>query len=200
VIGIALFALVVYVFVLGMQSKDKTATIDVQPAVPTDINVTIDGGKVNSNGKVAVKPGKHTVTAKRSGFADKTQDVNVKTGETKTVRLLLTPINDEGYTWARNHPEAFSEYEAQSSATFDTNSVDLTKKYPLIAQLPEIHPTWRVDYGKSVAHPNDSNSLAIIITHGGDFGKQSALDWIKSQGFNPADYEIVLKTPPAPGD
>jgi hypothetical protein len=200
-VGAALIvALIGYIFYLGLQPKDKTATLDIQSAVPTDINVTVDGTKVKSTGKVAVKPGTHTVAAKRSGFADKIQQVDVANGQTKTIRLLLTPNSQEGYDWARAHPDQFLEYEAQAGQTFDQNSKNITQKYPLIAYLPEIHPTWRVDYGQSQAHPNDPNSIAIIVTYGGaDIDKQNALQWIKDQGFNPADYEIIFQLPPQAG-
>lgn len=200
--GVVAAVLIIFVFVLGLQSRDKTAAIDVQSAVPDDINVTIDGAKVASNGKVDIKPGNHSLNAQRSGFESQTQTVTVNQGETKTVRLLLTPNGQDGYDWARNHPNQFLEYESKASQTFVQTSQDLTQKYPLIAHLPEIHPNWRVDYGKSVAHPNDPNALAIIITYGGsDIDKQNAINWIKSQGFNPSDYETIYKVPsPTTGD
>lgn len=189
-----------YIFFLGLQSKDKTATIEIQSTVPDDPTVTIDGQKATSNGKTAVKPGQHTVVAKRSGFNDSTQQVAVNTGETKTVRLLMDANGAVGYQWLRDHPDAAVEWEGKVGRQFDQNSKNTTDKNPLIAYLPEIHPTWRVDYGKSAAHPNDPTAVAIIITYGGsDIDKQNALDWITSQGFNPADYEIIFQLPPQPG-
>jgi hypothetical protein len=189
-------ALIVFIFILGLQSKDKTSAIDVRSAVPTDANVTIDSQKVNSNGKVAVKPGQHTVTAKRNGFSDKIVNVSVKMGETKTVRLLMSPNSEVGRQWLRDHPTAALEFEAQQGQEFNQNSENTTAKNPLISYLPEVHPTWRVDYGASVKSPNDPYAVAIIITYGGsDIDKQNALDWIKSLGLNPDDYEIIYQTP-----
>ena len=199
--GILIAALVGYIFFLGLQSRDKTAAIDVQSTVPNDPNVTIDNQKVNSSGKVAVKPGQHTVVAKRNGFEDKSVSVTVKTGETQTVTLLMTPNGDAGYQWLRDHPDAAVEYEAQQSQQYIQNSTDTTNKNPLISYLPEIRPTWRIDYGKSKAHPNDPTAVAIIITYGGaDIDKQNALQWIKDQGFNPDNYEIIFQLPPQPGN
>lgn len=190
-----------YILFVGWQNRDKTALIEIQSAVPNDANVTINGNKVGANSKNAVVPGKHTVSAKRNGFDDKTQEVEVKQGETKTVRLIMTPNGDEGYNWLRAHPDASMEYEGAVGQQFDQTSDKATAENPLIAYLPEVHPTWRVDYGKSVKNPNDPTALAIIITYGGsDIDKQNALDWIKSQGFKPEDYEIIYQTPPQPGD
>ena len=200
-IGILALGLIIVVFVLGLQSRDKTANIEIQSAVPNDAKVTIDGNGVGSNSKNGVTPGKHTVVAKRDGFEDKTQEVEVKQGETKVIRLLMKPNSQVGYEWMRAHPDLAVEYEAMVGQQFAQQSQKTTDANPLIANLPEIHPTWRVDYGKSVAYPNDPNKVAIIITYGGaEIDKQNALNWIKSLGFNPADYEIVYKVPSQPGD
>lgn len=198
-IGVIALGLVIAALLLGLQSRDKTATIEIQSAVPNDASVTIDNGKVGSNSKNAVLPGKHTVAARRSGFEDKTQEVEVKQGETKIIRLIMTPNSEEGYTWLRNHPDLAVEYESMVGQQFDQASDKATQINPLIAYLPEVHRTWRIDYGASAAHPDDPGALAIIITYGGsDIDKQNALDWIKSQGFNPSDYEIIYKTPSQP--
>ncbi len=195
--AVVAFILIVFIFILGLQSKDKTATIDVQSAVPTDANVTIDNQKVNSNGKVGVKPGQHTVVAKRNGFTDKTVNVTSKAGETQTVRLLMSPNGDVGYQWLRDHPDSAVEWEGQQGQRFDQNSANATQENPLIAYLPEIRPTWRIDYGKSVKTPDDPKALAIIITYGGaEIDKQNALQWIRDQGFDPSKYEIIFKLPP----
>ena len=196
-VAVVAVGLIASVFILGLQSRGKTATIEVQSAVPDDINVTIDGNKVASTGKVSVEPGEHTLVAKRKGFEDQTHKVSVGALETKTVRLLLTPNGPEGSEWARAHPTQFLEYEGRAGQIQEQTSVNLTQKYPLIAHLPEVRSSWRVDYGRSVAHPNDPNALAITITYGGDIDKQNALDWIKSEGFNPNDYEIIYKIPPS---
>ncbi|HKX23914.1 MAG TPA: PEGA domain-containing protein [Candidatus Saccharimonadales bacterium] len=199
-VGLLALGLIIVVFVLGLQSRDKTATIEIQSAVPTDAKVTIDGGGVGSNRKNGVTPGKHTVVAKRDGFEDKTQEVEVKQGEAKIIRLLMTPNSQVGYEWMRAHPDLAVEYEAMVGQQFSAQSDKTVDANPLIQNLPEIHPTWRVDYGKSVAYPNDPNKVAIIITYGGaEIDKQNAINWIKSLGFNPADYEIVYKVPPQPG-
>lgn len=199
--AVVAMALIAYVFILGLQAKDKTATIEIQSAAPNDPTVTIDGQKVSNNGKTAVKPGQHTVLAKRNGFADSTQQVTANTGETKTVRLLMDPNGDAGYQWMRDHPDAAVEWEGKVGQQFDKNSANTTNKNPLISYLPEIRPNWRIDYGKSVAHPDDPTAIAITITYGGyELDKQNALQWIKDQGFNPADYEIIFTTPtPASG-
>jgi len=198
-LGIGALLLVVTVLMLGLQTRDKTATIEIQSIVPNDATVTIDGNKVDSNSKNGVTPGKHTVVAKRNGFDDKTQEVEAKQGETATVRLLMNPNSQVGYDWLRNHPDLAPQFEGAIGDEFNQDSQNATAENPLIAYLPEIHPKWRVDYGKSVKNPNDPKAMAIIITYGNDVAKQQALDWIKSQGFNPDNYEIIFQTPPQPG-
>jgi hypothetical protein len=199
IIGILVLAFLGYVTYLAIEGKDKTAKIDIQSAVPDDINVTIDGGKVASNGKVSVKPGSHKVVAERKGFEGKTQTVDAKAYETKTVRLLLRPNGPEGSDWARSHPDAFREFEGVAGREFDQKGELLSNKFPIISALPEVHPTWRVDYGQSEKHPNDSNALEVIITSVDDVSKQQALDWMKKNGYNPADYEIVYRQPQTSG-
>jgi hypothetical protein len=190
-----------YVMYVGWTNRDKTATIEIQSRVPDDATVAINGNKVGSNSKNGVIPGKYTIVAKRNGFEDKTEEVEAKKGETKVVRLLMSPNSEEGYKWMRNHPDRAREYEAMKGAEYSKKVEAGTNANPLISHLPEVHPTWRIDYGKSVQNPDDPTAAAIIITTAGsDMAKQQALDWIKSQGFNPADYEIIYETPPAPGD
>jgi len=197
--AVLIVILIGFVFYLGLQAKDKTATIEIQSAVPTDPTVAVDGQKVSSNSKNSVKPGQHTVVAKRNGFADSTQQVSVNGGETKTIRLLMDPNSDVGYQWLRDHPDAAVEWEGKIGQQFDQNSKNTTDKNPLIAYLPEVHPTWRIDYGTSQAHPNDPTAVAITILYGNDQAKQEALDWITSKGFDPNNYEIIFQTPPEPG-
>jgi hypothetical protein len=198
--AILALALIVFIFILGLQSKDKTATITIQSVVPNDPTITIDGQKVKANGDTAVTPGKHTLVAKRNGFADKTQEVEAKNGQPATVRLIMTPNSQVGYDWLREHPDQAVEWEGQVGQQFDQNSRNTTNRNPLISYLPEIRPTWRVDYGKSEKHPDDPSAVQIIITYGGaDIDKQNALQWIKDQGFNPNDYEIKFQLPPQPG-
>lgn len=201
IVAAALIVILIgFVFYLGLQAKDKTATIEIQSAVPTDPTVAIDGQKVSSNSKNSVKPGQHTVVAKRNGFADSSQQVSVNSGETKTVRLLMDPNSDVGYQWLRDHPDAAVEWEGKVGQQFDQNSAKTTDKNPLTSYLPEVHATWRIDYGKSQAYPNDPSAVAIIITYGGaDIDKENAIQWIKDQGFDPNNYEIIFQTPPEPG-
>ncbi len=201
IIGAALGIVILgVIMVIGFQQVNKTA-LDIQSVVPDDIAVTVDGVKVASSGTVSTKPGQHTVTAKRSGFADQTQTVTLLQNEVKAIRWLLVPNSQEGYDWVKKHVTGSSDFEAKAGQAFDQTSQDLTQKYPIIASLPEIHPRWRIDYGKSVAHPNDPNALAIIITYGGsDVDKQNALNWMKQQSYNPSDYEIIYKLPSATGN
>lgn len=200
-VGVIVLALLAYIFILGLKSSSSSGTLNIQSIVPTDASVTVDNHQVNSNGNVSVTPGQHTVVAKRNGFADKTLNTTVKAGETQNVNIIMTPNSNVGYQWLTDHPDAAVQFEGQQGAQYTQNSQTTTDKNPLIAYLPEIRPTWRIDYGKSKAHPNDPTAVAIIITYGGaDIDKQNALQWIKDQGFNPDDYEIIFQLPPQPGN
>ena len=184
------------VMIVGIQNRGKTATLDIKSIVPNDINVTLDGSKVASSGKVSVKPGEHTIGAVRSGFEDKTEKVTVVDGETKTVEITMTPNSEEGYQWAANHVNLFTQYEIEQGAAYDADSTSIAEKYPLIQYLPKLQKEWRVDYGVSEAHPDNPTAIAIIITAGSDPAKTVAEDWIKSLGFNLSDYEIIYQEPP----
>jgi len=199
--GLVVLSLVGYIFYLGLQSQGNTATLDIQSTVPNDPTITIDAKKVSANGKVNVTPGKHTVAAKRNGFYDKTTDVTVKMGETQKVQIIMNPSGDVGYQWLRDHPDLATQWEAVIGHQFDQNSQNTTTRNPLISYLPMIRPTWRIDYGVSEKHPTDPTAVTITITYGGaEIDKQNALQWIKDQGFNPSDYDIVFKLPPQAGN
>jgi hypothetical protein len=189
----AALVLVVIGVVVVLSRGGGSATLEVS-SVPDDLRLTLDGKVVAQNGQTAIKAGKHTLVASRSGFAEQSQSFSVRGGETARFAFYLDASGPEGREWYRNHPDAAREKEGESSRRFDEQSKRNTEKYPLVKRLPYIGPSFRIDYGVSKAHPGDGSKVGIYVNEFAPGGRAKALEWMRQSGYDPADYEIIYIT------
>jgi len=158
---------------------------------PTVASAQLETGKKIAYGKTYVTVGPHTLTASFSGFATKKVTFTAKNNGIQTVTVILIPNSTEGYTWLKNHPDEASKREALGGSQFYSDSAQRIKNNPIIKLLPYIGPgnTYRIDYGDPPASTEhnkvSSNAVGIYITYYTSDGMQDALNWIKSQGYNP---------------
>lgn len=188
--------LVMLIVVILFASLRNRTALDIKSIIPDDINVTVDGKKVKSNANVGVNPGKHTVEAKREGFVDKKIEVDLKKNEVRKIDLSLLPKNAVGYTWLQENKNAVRDLEAKTGQAYDDAAQQGVKANPLIQYLPMLRRDWRIDYGASQKEPTNPKAVSIIITYVTEGSKQNALTWIRDQGFDPKDYEIIYKQMP----
>ena len=143
---------------------------------------------------MSLKKGSHKVVVSSPGFATQTNDFTVKNGSASQVTIALEAQTATAIKYYLNNPAEEAILEGVSGSKGSTINTSQTKNYPLISELPFVARTWRVDYGQSIKNPADPNSIAITITYGNEEGKHLALDWITSQGYDPAAYEIIYKS------
>jgi hypothetical protein len=158
---------------------------------PSTARVLVDGRVVGvSGGKIYVIPGKHSVQATQSGFSDYSETVEVNRNP-KTLIIILNPIDEVGRKFLHFNPEEQRLRESIIGKLSASQNEDLANKNPITAILPYIDQYFRIDYGASQAHPEDSNAIAVYITSFAPDGKQRAVALLQTKGFDPSKLEII---------
>ena len=192
-------ALMVWGIVSHQRNAQLTAGVTIQ-VTPEDSIVTLNGKKVPTNNiePVKVKPGTYKAVASRKGFADYTQTLTLKKGQTTYFGAMLISNDSSTANWYANHPADQKQVETISGKLFNQSAQNELAQTPLIQYLPFIDLQYRIDYGVSVAHPNDPNAVGIYITYYSPQGLDQALAWIKFKGYDPSKLELIEKAAPSP--
>lgn len=173
-----------------------TGEVSLQLA-PRDMQLFVDGKEADANEEniLALSPGKHTIKGQRTDFIENSITVDVKKGETHDALLLLDPLNAVGQQYLDEHPEESGLYSYKSSAAFDRSVEIMTENSPIVSDLPILDPNWRMDYGQSVGHKEKDGAIAVFIYAASPEARQNALGWMRQQGYDPSDYEIIFEQP-----
>lgn len=183
---------------LALHKPSKNSSLKIE-AVPKDTVITVDGNPART-GNVAVTPGTHTVEAFRGGFEDQSQTINTQINNTTYVGFVMEPDSEETVGWYKQYPADNKLAEAISSRQYDQQTSTAVEQNSLLQQLP-------VRYGDghggliviASGVPIKSSGPPAVYIHGSlPADRQSALQWIRSNGFNPATMDIVF--PEALGD
>lgn len=188
IVPLMIFLLVVGIGI-GTWAQSYSAKVIVESS-PADSMITINGKK-RDQGAIKVRPGVHKIAVSKQGFTTVSRSVAVAKDESKYVGIALVPSSPATANWYIDHPSDGKLLEGISSKNFDLSSADQIKKLPLIKNLPFIDQLYRIDYGRSQAHPNDPTALAIYIEYYSEQGKQQALEWLKFKGYGPDKLEII---------
>lgn len=160
-------------------------------SVPNDLTLTIDGTQVAANGDVKVKEGKHTLVGERRGFETYTQTIEVTRDQ--SVKMYLFSNGAEGRDWEKEHPDQVLETEAEAGRRYQEMDRRITRKYPILQELPYIGPGFTVNYGTSKAHPDDPETLAFYVKLTAAEGKTKFLQWLAGHGYAQANLEIIYQ-------
>jgi len=161
----------------------------IAPSVST---VKLDGKKINPTKTYNIKPGKHMVTVSYDGFTGETIDMQFNKGEKKTALTALVSNSSATKNWYLNHPDDQKIAEGVSSRQFTQASQQQVAQNPIIKLLPWTGPNfeYRIDYGNLP----DVKGVVLTITAPDEKSKTDALNWIKSQGYDPASFTIKYIT------
>jgi hypothetical protein len=178
-------------------TKGKTKlTVNV---APRDAKISLNDSSIKI-GANYVKPGDYTITISRNGFETYSQSISIKASEPLAISKLLSASSTEGTTYEKQHVEEFSRVadiidEEEYTYNAYSNTEWTEQNYPLLVSLPVyMSSLFSIEYGQSEKYPNDPSKKAVIIYADTPDGKQSALMYIYSMGFDPSDYEILFKT------
>ena len=164
---------------------------------PSDMKLFVDNKEVKTDatGVLEIAPGKHTLKGTRTDFVEREISITVKEDDTIDTELFLDPLNAVGNQYLLDHPDEAALYSAKSSQEFDKTVKIMLENSPIVQELPIIDPNWRMDYGESVKHTDIDGAIAIYIYATSPEARQNALGWMRLQGYDPSDYEIIFEQP-----
>lgn len=185
IIFIALLALIIYIFYNNNSKKDYSFFIE---TVPSDAIAYINDKKVK-NGKNYSDIDKISLTFKREGFADYKREVKLYNNEENYIGVIMEPSSDDYSNWYQNQDQ-YNLSSKISSKSADEYTKYKHIEYPILSILPyqEVSGPFRIDYGFT-----SEGALFLEVSNSSPKGRQRAIDWIKSQGYNPAEYDIIYK-------
>ena len=190
-LGVVLLVSLVFGFANYLQNRSLDAIIKTE-VVPSDAKITIDGKKARE-GENRVKAGTYEVVFSREGFSKETRQVIVGKDSSQYVGAVLNPVDPKYADWYSDHPEDIKKAEGISSRSFDQLGTNKLREVPFIKSLPYVRASYRIDYGVSQKYTNDPSKFAIYISYKTDKDKETALEWINSQGTDPATLEIIYE-------
>ncbi|HEX5456199.1 MAG TPA: hypothetical protein VFW77_02425 [Candidatus Saccharimonadales bacterium] len=186
-ISLAVVIFVVYNIVLAFTRIGEIKTeINV---VPQDAKVTIND-KPSSSGSVYLAAGEYTFSAAAEGWETDTQKININK-DRHEVYLLPGPTSEEAKNWLKNNPDVQAEREAFGGKKFDAQNQKAAEQNPILQYLPYTSesPPFTINYGPSKERKGD---IYLLINDASPNGRQAALDWIRSQGQDPTDMQIIF--------
>ena len=180
-------ALLVLLGIVSLASKAGKTLVTFEFA-PSLAEASVDKRSVHS-GKVYVSKGKHQLVVRLQNFSTTTQTIEVG-DQDMNVSVSLNPSNDAGRKLLISSPQYQLEREAVGGQSKE--SLNTLKTTPLTALLPavSIRDAYRIEYGDSSTRPGQT---VIIITDSSPDGRQNALRWIRSKGFDPTQLEIEYR-------
>lgn len=154
---------------------------------PGPAKVIVDNSKQVQAGTFYLAPGKHTFKASFEGFYNKTINFTATTN-LQTLNILLEPSTQVGFDWLKNHPDDARARQKVGGEQYNQAATQLLREFPIVAKLPYQGPggEYAIGYGSLI-----SNKLGIDITFYTTAGKQSALEWLQSQGYDMSTFSIL---------
>lgn len=178
-------------YVGSRHTPPLNSTIDVEVS-PQASAITIDGtpGRKGNN-KVVV--GTHKVVVQQAGFKQFSQTVTTEAGQTSYVGAVLSPGSSATANWYSTHTGDQKLAEAISSHSFDYQSQQASQKNPLLQQLPVTYDTGAGEVTISSGVPlQSSDQPAVYVSATTPVDRQSALTWIRTNGYDPSTMDIVF--------
>lgn len=173
---------------LLVDRAQKTATINVT-ITPESSQITIDGKQASSSNRI--RPGAYVVSVEKEGFHSYEESVDVGSNEVIDLYVALEPSSDETQGWYDENPEDAGALERVLDNQYTQEATTITENFPVISILPYIAPrgAYTINYGLS----QQADTQAIYISYYTDVGRDLALQYIRDNGFNPDDYEIIYE-------
>lgn len=186
IIVLLVFALLVTFLLTIAISRIGKTKVNIE-IIPKDSSLYIDGKK-SSPGDNYLKPGKHTFEAKKSGFTNDKVVLRVE-NESLEIGLIPEPKSEEAIDWLNKNPEIQLKREAIGAKMSSLLGGYVEDNTPIINDLPytDVDGPFTIDYGST---PNRLYGSFIEITDSTPLGREAAISWIKSQGYDPTDIDI----------
>jgi hypothetical protein len=190
--AVALAVIVVLIGGILMLGGGSETKLTVQ-SIPNDLTLTLDGHEIPANGEVKIRPGEHTLVGSRQGFQSYTANITAGS-DPLSYNMYLYANGPAGREWAKKNPQQEYELEAQAGLHFDEMQARLVARYPIISQLPYIGDGFRATRTASKTDPKNPEAISIVIEVFFSGGKEKALQWIHSNGWDPGTLDMIWTT------
>lgn len=185
---VTILVIIGFYSVTSLEHRGKTKVEIV--ALPHDSKLTLDDASL-AEGSLYLKPGSHTFTAERQyfdKFSRKIETQNLK--DNQIIYLMPIPTSAEALNWLKDHPSVQAEREAAGGAEDQQIQSVLGAKYPILKSLPytDIRGPFTINYGTV---PN--GTIDLTVTDSSPNGRVNALKWIRDQGDDPTNYQIIFQ-------
>jgi hypothetical protein len=195
-----LFVWVSYSVTVHTNSTPANSYLQIE-VVPDGTAVRIDGHGVR-NGKTSVSVGSHSITAEKQGFSSKSRTVSTKAGQTVYVGIALQPDTPNTSNWYATHPGDQQQAEGIGSHEADYENQLANQSNAFLGQLPLSYGDGQgglVTIAQGVPL-RAGGPPAIYITASTASTRQGVLTYIRNQGYDPADMDIVFYSQSNPLD
>ena len=184
IIGISIYFII--------EDSQKTSSIELFVA-PVSADITLNGQKFDNMKTHRIKPGEYHLSITKSDyFEDYSEDFTISPDEKKEIYLELKALPNTD--WYKDHPNDSYSVDAIINHELTKNSEYLISKYPLLKSLPLKVEYYRnnatyIYYIISYTIESDNTPTIIIKDYSGN-NYESAIERIKSMGFDPEEYNI----------
>lgn len=172
--------------IVGLSRVGETrVSLDV---IPKNAQVKINGVE-SKTGTHYLKPGTYTFSASLDGW--KTDSQEIKITKPTTVGLIPSPDSVAATELLQDQPELQLERERIGGQRAGQISQALSANNPIIDILPYTEPSgpFSIDYGLS---KTDKTRVFLLISDSSPNGRVNALKWLRQQGQDPTNIEMVF--------
>jgi hypothetical protein len=188
ILGLLIAAVLLYqIFGLASRSGENRVTIEV---IPGDAKVEINDTEASA-GDNYLSPGKYVIKASSPGFKSDEQTIEVKKSDPPVeVGLIPEPVSAEARKYIEENPDIQRNRERIGGTNARRQGEETENRNPIIAQLPRIDiiGPYTIDYGPSATR---EYGIFLEISNSSPDGRKNALKWIREQGQDPTDLEII---------
>lgn len=188
-VGLVIFIGVAAMGINQLADSGNKAKITTEFA-PKGAIATMNGKGIRST-TYSVEPGKYTIEVSFDGFETEKREITVTSGEEQYIGIALESNSEKTENWYEKNENDRQKAEGISSKASDQVNENLSEKFPLFNELPM---SWNHNTSSIGTGPSDKidKGIAVIIQDDSTVGRKSIIEWIKQQGYNPANYEIVF--------
>ena len=129
---------------------------------PYASTVRIDGDKYKNNATHYLTPGKHTFKVEFENFDSLEQEYDIT--ENTTVYGYLTPNNEAGEKYAREHENEFSAVSGLVAKAQSNYGKSVREQFPLMSKFPIKTPNYTLSYELS-----ETDEFKVIVKANRDF-------------------------------
>jgi hypothetical protein len=184
--------LLLFLFAVSYNNRASSSVVTFLVS-PSDAVIKANGKTIglNKQRQGLLKQGTYKIEVSRTDFKTTSKDLVVTDTKPQSIIFLLSPLNEAGKAFLATKDQQLYR-ESLGTQDFQNRSDALLKNHKITELLPYVAQHFRVDYGVSVKEPDNQDAIALYISADDPSYHQWALDWMRSQKYDPSDFEIIF--------